>query len=881
MKSIFRIFLGFLFVLSFRFAYAVDLSKLQFTKNIKEFDLPNGLHIIVKEEPSIPLVGFSVTYKVGFRNEDIDGKSGLTHLLEHMMFKGTTKYGKGQFDKVMNDLGAENNAFTSYEMTVYWEVLPVAGLEKAIELEADRMVNLLLDPKEFESEKNVVFSELSKHESMPDTQLYHEFDKAMFGEHPFAYSYGRLEDITNAQRDYVMNGLYKKYYVPNNAYIVVVGDVKADEVLAMIKKYFAPIPANPNLPKETPIPLPKKKGVHVEVEGVASENFGEVVFHLPGYDLKNKECQVLSFINESGLIGGFGYWPTLDGGLGFMGYTKEPDYPSESITREYVQENLEDLKNELFYSEMMQYDSISRIMFTIIDLARYHSVGIYNDLVKAYQNITVDDVMSVIEKYLTPDNSGTGFFKVTKKNPKAKPGGGMEEESHGEPIDYSEFDNPTPQAIAEAQERKDFLFKGAVKSITGYLATVKKVTLDNGITILYKPFTMNEKVSISVAFDAGSIYQKKAYQSSYAYDFVFNGGPMFGLENELEKKGVTFKGGSGYDYTSIGIDVPAEFFADAVKWLGLAVKDRKFIPLVLEEKKFNTMKSIEEMANSPSPDLHAKYAVFQLAFGKDGAGLDFYAAKDDVMNLTMQDIYDFYASFYRPENMVIAVVGNLDFDQVVAAVKEQLGGWKQPPAVMKPVGAKLAPKPTQNQVKVVPLDIKQSVVLMGAPSVDYTDVTNYTAYSLALDIFGGGSFTSWLMRSIRDAAGLTYGVYTFPILYGQYSLYRLYMQNAPKDVYTAIDMYKTQLKKYKENGPTDLEVLKFQINKLNSVPFNYENSSKIASMLSTYMLKRGAYDYELSYINLINGLTKADLMKVIKEYFPDYYYIVIAGKDKE
>ncbi|OHD56964.1 MAG: hypothetical protein A2Y33_08360 [Spirochaetes bacterium GWF1_51_8] len=881
MKNLKRTIFAFLFILIFGGVYSVDLSKLKFTQNIKEYDLPNGLHLIVKEEPSIPLVGFSVTYKVGFRNETVKGKTGLTHLLEHMLFKGTAKYGKGQFDKVMNDLGAENNAFTSYDSTVYYEILPVAGLEKAIELEADRMVNILLDPKEFESEKNVVYSELSKHESMPDTQMYRKLDFAMFGDHPFYYSYGLLEDITNAQRDYVYNDLYKKYYVPNNAYIVVVGAVKAEEVLALVKKYFAPIPANPNLPKEAPNPFPKKTGLHIEVEGVASENFGEAVFHLPVYNLKDKDFLALSFISSSGLIGGFGYWPTIDGGLGFIGYSKDPDYPSETITREYVEENLQDLKDELLFSEMMQYDTIDRIMFTIVDLARHDKVSSYNEIVKAYADVTAGDVMRVIEKYLTPANSCTGFFKVTKKNPKAQPGAGMEHEEHGEPIDYSEFDNPTAQAIAEAKERKDFLFIGAVKSIQDYLSTVKTVKLDNGITLIFKPYTLNEKVSVGVGFKAGSIYQSKAYQSAFAYDFIFDGGPMFGIQNDIEKKGASFSGGPGYDSAALSIETPGEFFADSLKWLSLALKNRKFIPLVLEEKKFNAMKSLDEIANNPSPDLHAKYAIFQLAFGKEGAGLDFHAVKDDVMNLTMQDIYDYYISFYRPEEMVITVVGNLEFDKVVKAVKDELGGWEQPAPVMPKIGAELAPAPKANQVKIVPLDIKQSVVLMGAPTADYIDITNYTALTFAMDIFGGGSFTSWLMRSIRDSAGLTYGVYTFPIAYGDYSLFRLYMQNSPKNVYTALDMYKQQLKKFKESGPNELEILKFQINKFNSVPFNYENSTKIANMLTYYAIKRGAFDYELSYLKLIDSFSKDDLMKVIKTYFPEYYYIVIAGKDKE
>lgn len=869
---------GFVFANSYAEQFQFDFEKLTFTKGVKTYTLKNGLKVLIKEEHSVPLVGFAVAYKVGFRNEDVNGKSGLTHLLEHMMFKGTKDVGKGEFSRIMSELGARFNAYTSYNRTVYWEILPVAGIETAIKLEADRMVNALLDPEEFEKEKCVIYSEVSKMENNPATKLKHRLYKEAFGKHPFRYMAGTLEDITNADRKYVYNELYKRYYAPNNAYIILVGDVDENEGLALIKKYFGDIESGKNLPSEKPIPLPKKKNIHVDMEGVASEDFGSVIFHLPAVDVNNKDFIALSFIDWSSMIVGFNYWALIDGGLGFMQYSKEPDYPSETIDADYVTKTFCDFKKKIFNQERMDYDSIENYLMILIYIERYGDYKIYDKLMKAFNELTPADINRVIKKYLTRDNSVSGFFEAKKRDKNAKPQsfGDMHDDFTAD-LDFSKIENPSPEDISKAKKYNDELFPTTIKSLKKYLDTAKEVKLDNGITVIYRPFSMSDNVSISLGLKAGYIHQKKVNQAGYTYDFVFGGGPQIRMNNKLAKLGIKFGGGVQMDYTSFSVFAPTENFDDAIDMIGLALKNRKFIPLILEEKKFNTINSLEKLKNNPSPQAHAPREINKMIFGKAGSGLDVYAQKSDILKVSIKDIDDFYKTFYRPENMIIVVVGNIDFDTVLAKIKSQLGDWKQTPAVLDITPADLL-TPKKETIKRIVLDSKQSVVMMAAPTVDYSDTTNYTTYLLANDIFGGGGLTSRLMRSIRDKEGLTYHIGTYPWPYGRKNMFRLYMQTSPKDVDKAIAMYKQELKRYKKDGPSELEILKFKTTFLNSAIFGYETSSKIAGKLLYHKIRRGNIYYDIDFFTILNGVDKSGLMEVVRKYFPDEYFIVIAGK---
>lgn len=863
-------------IVSPAFGFDFDISKLTLTDGVQEYELDNGLKVLIKEEHSVPLVGFSVSYKVGFRNENVDGKTGLTHLLEHMMFKGTEKYAKGEISKTLDEIGAYFNAYTSYDRTVYWEVMPVAGLETAMDIEKERMINSLFDEEEFEKEKSVVLSEISMNESDPEVTLERGFYPLVFGDHPVTYLYGTLDDVASSERDYVYNELYRKYYTPNNACIIIVGDIVAEDALEMVKEYFGDIEANPDTPADTENPFDFVTGVSYTTNGVASEDFGEAYFDLPKYDPDNEDFINLAFLSTTEMLGGFGYWATIDGGVGYIGFSEEPEYPSETIDEDYIRENFDDFKTQMFNQEVMGYDSIYSIMMSLVHYERNGGIDLYKKLMNRYAEVTADDVIDVINRYLIADNSSSGFFIATEKDADAAPGSSSMEESHGSDIDYSELENPTEAEIAEAETLLAELYEGTVESMQSYLSTVEEYQLDNGLTVIYRPFSMNDNVSIYVGVDAGSVYQEKPNQASLTYHFVFGGGPQIQLKNDLAIRGASMYGSSSYNYASYYVEVLNEDFSDAIKLIETALENRTFIPLVLEEKKFLYVNALELMLNDPTPYTHARFEINRMSFGDEGAGLDFTDDPAKIIGLSMDDVDAFYRTFYRPEKTVVVVVGNIDIDSVTNTLSEALGDWEQLPAEMDETPAEI-PTPDGDEFLSKPLGGYQSLLVMSAPTVDYSDVTNYTKWSLANTIFGGSGLSSRLMRRIRDEEGITYGVYTYPVTYGDSTQFRMYMLVSPDQVDLALELYDEEMAKYKADGPNDLEIAKYKTSIINSMIFEFQNAASIADSLLYYKMMRGEYDSLIDFINILYSANRDDMMKMIENYFPEDYFIVTAG----
>src|SRR3989442_4173198 len=206
--------------------------------NPHEFSLPNGLRLIVKEDHRAPTVVHQVWYRVGSMDE-VPGVTGVAHVLEHMMFKGTRRFGPGEFSRIIAEAGGRENAFTSTDFTVYHEQVHRDRLPLAMRLEADRMANLVVRPEEFAQEIKVVMEERRRsYEDRPRSLLIENLLATAFAAHPYKWpTIGWMQDLENMSwRD--AQAWYRQWYSPNNAIIVVVGDVEPEKVLAWAGRYY-------------------------------------------------------------------------------------------------------------------------------------------------------------------------------------------------------------------------------------------------------------------------------------------------------------------------------------------------------------------------------------------------------------------------------------------------------------------------------------------------------------------------------------------------------------------------------------------------------------------------------------------------------------------
>lgn len=210
---------------------------------LKTITLPNGLKVIVCEKNTSPMVQMEVWYRVGSKDE-WDGVRGMAHMFEHMMFRGSKKYsGEGDvYIHEMEKLGATINAYTTFDRTVYWQELPKENIEKVFDMEADRMENLILDQKVLDTEREVVGEELRLGENNWYNRMGSERYKHLYpDQHPYKVDViGNLDEITKFTTKQCQD-FYDKFYSPNNAYLVIVGDVKAEQIFEYAKKYFGSI----------------------------------------------------------------------------------------------------------------------------------------------------------------------------------------------------------------------------------------------------------------------------------------------------------------------------------------------------------------------------------------------------------------------------------------------------------------------------------------------------------------------------------------------------------------------------------------------------------------------------------------------------------------
>ena len=248
--------------------------------SVQRHTLDNGLSVVLKESRSAPVTTFWVWYRVGSRHE-VPGITGIAHWAEHMMFKGTDAFPKGEIDKQIARAGGSMNGLTWLDFTTFFETLPAERVELGLRIEADRMVNSLFDPGEVERERTVIISERQGAENEPTFLLGEEVVGAAFRVHPYHHdTIGDLCDLERITREDLWQH-YRRYYGPDNAIAVAVGDFRPAEMLASIEHHFGAIPPRAD-PREVKRTEPVQQGERrVSLEGPGNTAYLQAVYHAP------------------------------------------------------------------------------------------------------------------------------------------------------------------------------------------------------------------------------------------------------------------------------------------------------------------------------------------------------------------------------------------------------------------------------------------------------------------------------------------------------------------------------------------------------------------------------------------------------------------------
>lgn len=430
---------------------------------VQEFVLNNGLKLIVKEDHRSPVVVSQVWYRAGALDE-VNGKTGVAHVLEHMMFKGTQNVPAGQFSRLIAAAGGKENAFTGMDYTCYFQQLEKSNLPLSFKLEADRMANLIITDEEFAKEIKVVMEERRwRTDDKPQSKVNEQFQALAYRAHPYGRPIvGHMNDLENMTAADAREW-YNNWYAPNNATVVVVGDVKAQEVLTLAKQYFGKLKQK-KLPERKPQVEPEQIGMRSAViKAPGKLPYLAMGFHTPTLSevgsntVQSWEPYALDVLagvlsgNDSARLNqklvresaiaievGAGYDSTTRGRLSMFELAGTPSEGKtvedlevallgeiERIKKDGVtQKELDRVKAAVIAADVYERDSM---FYQGMQIGQLETMGYSWRLLKEYPEnlkaITSEQIQQVAKKYLVKDNMTVATLDPQPIDPDAKPVG--------------------------------------------------------------------------------------------------------------------------------------------------------------------------------------------------------------------------------------------------------------------------------------------------------------------------------------------------------------------------------------------------------------------------------------------------------------------------
>jgi len=418
--------------------------------------LENGLTILTKEIHHAPLISHWIWYQVGSRNE-IAGKTGISHWVEHMQFKGTPKYPINILDAVISKVGGYWNAMTHLDWTTYYETLPADKVSIAIDLEIDRMANSVFDQKETELERTVIISEREGNENEPMFRLSEATRSAAFDQHPYAQQViGKMQDLRMISRDDLYDH-YQQYYTPGNAVLAIAGDFKTEDLINELTKKYADIPVRSVLPQINVTPENKINiGDQITVEGPGDTVYVQISYRAPkatsddffalivldslltgpaslsmfgGGSISNKTSRLYQKLVENDLsvnISG-GLQATIDPFLYDILAITSPDKDAQLIIKSITEEIDRIQNNSVSQAEidraikqakaLFAYgsESITNQAFWMGYSSMFADYTWFDAFIDNLEKITKNRILSAAQKYLNPNHRIIGIYRPSHK----------------------------------------------------------------------------------------------------------------------------------------------------------------------------------------------------------------------------------------------------------------------------------------------------------------------------------------------------------------------------------------------------------------------------------------------------------------------------------
>ena len=867
--------------------------------------LSNGLTVITRELHQVPIGSFWVWYRVGSRNE-VPGITGVSHWVEHMMFKGTPVMRKGDIFRIVASNGGILNGFTWLDYTAYFETLPSHRLDLGISIESDRMANSLFNPEEVDSERTVIISEREGSENSPTYLLGEELGAAAFQAHPYGHSViGWKSDLKSMTRNDLYNH-YRTYYVPNNAIVVAVGDFQTETLLKQIRERFEPIPRGPDAPKVRINEPPQRGERRVVVRYPAGAPYMEVAYHGPAIsDPDAFPVVVLDAILSGGKpMGVFGargarmgrssrlYRALVDGGLASgagssftfttdpylfgLDATARPGFTLEEIERalfaqvEKVQQDrvpreeleraVKQVKAQLVYGGESVTDQCYWLgAMEVID--RHET---YLEILERVQKVTAEDVQRVAQKYLTETNRTVGWLIPTETK---GAGGQAEGAAAGRAYFYS-----CPPARPSS---------GAIQPIS---IPIHREQLPNGIVVLVSHDPTSPQVVMQSSLLAGSVFDTP--ETSGIARFV---APMLirgterrsfqQLSEETDGLGMALNADAGRLTALVNVRSLKEDFGRGVELLAEVLRQPSLPEEEIERLRGQIITGLREQETSAR-------AMAEKRFHEElyPAGHPYHlwpsGTQETVGRIGRPDLHAFYRRQYRPDTMTVAIAGDIAPSEAVEQIRRVLGDWRAegpPPRLDIPV----TPLHHRAMYDVEVPGKFQSEFVMGLPALSRND-PDYYALRLGNLILGQLGLSGRLGASIRERQGLAYHVSSDLQATVGPSPWAIRAGVNPANVDKAVEAALEEIQRWMVEPAKEDELSDGKSFLTGSLPIALETNDGVARTLLDIEFYQLGLDYLKRYPELIESISRDDIQAaVVKWIHPNHLVTVVAGPKRK
>ncbi len=751
-------------------------------KNIFQKVLSNGIAIIVRPVHSVPKVCVEIWYRVGSKNEKTDQK-GVAHLIEHMVFKGTSgkkslNLSESDINIVVHMLSGSCNAFTSHDYTGYLFNFPSNHWPMALTIAADCMRNCSFKDELLNSEMKAVVQELKMYRDNYVSSLLDEMLASIFTEHPYhdpVIGYKHNLWSFNAQD---LRAFYIKHYVPNNAALIVVGDVDPEEVFALAQEKFGEIPADTSHKRETFHHRPDICSKRVTLYRDINLPLAACLYGIPGTAVGNDSAvDVLSWIIGQGkgsrlqriLVDELRLVTSLASihvdlfDYGFLGFLFEPkDVNDIARIEAIIQSQIDDivtkglksgeLERAIKNAKMHLYDTFEDIQRQAGEIGKYFVATGNPEYLFTYLDedpkIIGERVASLCKKYLRSTVVHSGLVKPLPKAEKDE--WRVLQEKYDEEdkkiletrARTCDVEGPSYAKNVRIKERRPFAFPRA-----------KRVKLSNGATLLFHHSALTPKVDIVIDFKAKHFYDPDDRQGlcNFVSRMLTEGTKNYTaaqLADALESRGISFRAGPG----GIAMSLLGDDLAYGLRMLTEIVTNATFDAENIEKIRAQIIADIKNFWDEPR--IFAGQLVKEIIYKNHPYSKDSLGTLASVAAITRDDLVKFYKDYVNPQGASIAIVGNVAQYDVAALAEQELGSWRGP--VVADVDFPSLEKSEAHEVN-YPINRDQIVLCFMAPAVARED-KDFDFLLLFDQIFGSGALGSMASRlfQLREKTGLFY-----------------------------------------------------------------------------------------------------------------------------